>query len=382
MAQTFVGSNNINLLMPNGQFGTRLQGGKDAGSARYIHTALAPITRHIFIADDDQILTYKEDDGIPVEPSYFLPVLPMILINGSVGIGTGFSTNVPCYNPSDVASRIRSLLQGSSPEDLAPIRPWFKGFKGRILEAGESKWISLGTVTRIAPTKVRISELPIGVWTEDWKSSIEAQMDQSDDIKSMDCGYTDETIDFTLTFSSKDVLDRKENTRHDDYCSELEYDLKLTSTRGLSETNMYMFDEHGKIRRYVSPLDVIIEYFPIRLNAYEKRKKAILDRWREDLKYLEAKVRFIQSLIDGSLIIMNVAKETVVNKLFEQEYPTKGDDTKYGYLLNLPVHSLTMEKKVSLENEAKDLVSQIATLESTSVEKMWLTELDAVESYF
>lgn len=68
LAQNFVGSNNINLLAPLGQFGTRLMGGSDSASARYIFTKLNNIAKCIFRDEDKYILKYTEDDGMIVEP--------------------------------------------------------------------------------------------------------------------------------------------------------------------------------------------------------------------------------------------------------------------------------------------------------------------------
>ena len=87
MAQDFVGSNNINLLLPNGQFGTPHQGGKDHASARYIYTRLSPITRFLFPKDDDILLDYLNEDGQSIEPTWYVPIIPMVLVNGSEGIG-------------------------------------------------------------------------------------------------------------------------------------------------------------------------------------------------------------------------------------------------------------------------------------------------------
>merc|ERR1719375_16155 len=99
MAQDFVGSNNINLLVPSGQFGTRLQGGSDAASTRYIYTRLSPQARLIFPPVDDQIVSYLDEDGQRIEPQWYVPVLPMVLVNGASGIGTGWSTDIPNYDP-------------------------------------------------------------------------------------------------------------------------------------------------------------------------------------------------------------------------------------------------------------------------------------------
>ena len=110
MAQTFVGSNNIALLHPAGQFGTRLLGGKDAASPRYIFTKLPALTRLIFHPDDEALLEYLEDDGQKIEPKWYLPILPMVLVNGAEGIGTGWSSSVPNYNPRDVVANLRRMM--------------------------------------------------------------------------------------------------------------------------------------------------------------------------------------------------------------------------------------------------------------------------------
>ena len=132
MAQNFVGSNNINLFEPNGQFGTRLQGGRDSASERYIFTQLSKLTRLVFRQEDDAILSYLNDDGQIVEPIYYGPIIPMILVNGTKGIGTGFSTDVMQHNPLQIIHYIRSMLKAAAVGDRPSIEPYFKGFKGTV----------------------------------------------------------------------------------------------------------------------------------------------------------------------------------------------------------------------------------------------------------
>ena len=141
MAQTFVGSNNINLLYPGGQFGTRFQGGNDAASPRYIHTQLSKFARLIFHPDDDALLTYLDDDGVSIEPKYYLPIIPMLLVNGAQGIGTGWSSSVPNFNPRDLIENIRKLINAEQPvmDDLSPMMPWYQGFQGTITREFHAK---------------------------------------------------------------------------------------------------------------------------------------------------------------------------------------------------------------------------------------------------
>jgi DNA topoisomerase-2 len=131
MAQDFVGSNNINLLEPGGQFGTRIVGGKDAASPRYIFTRLSPVARLLFPEVDDALLNHLEDDGVMIEPKFYCPIIPLLLINGAQGIGTGWSTFIPSHNVRDVLEHIRAKLAGE--KTLPDIRPWVRGFAGDII---------------------------------------------------------------------------------------------------------------------------------------------------------------------------------------------------------------------------------------------------------
>lgn len=171
LAQSYVGSNNIGVLSPLGQFGTRAQGGKDAASPRYIFTNMERITRVIFNPADDNVLTYLHDDGASIEPEWYVPALPMVLVNGSSGIGTGWSSDVPNYNPVDIVENLRRKMRG---EDLEPMHPWFRGFRGTIEADGANKYKVTGKWNEISDGEFEVTELPIRVWTQDYKESLES----------------------------------------------------------------------------------------------------------------------------------------------------------------------------------------------------------------
>ena len=175
MAQNFCGTNNINLLFPSGQFGSRLQGGNDSAAPRYIFTRLNAITSRLFPAVDESLYKYNEDDGQKIEPVYYAPILPMVLVNGASGIGTGWSCELPQFNPLDVLKVIRGRIQVATgkldkPAHLmSDMMPWYRGFKGTINKLGKNRWITRGVYRRIDNKTIEVSELPIGFWTQDFK---------------------------------------------------------------------------------------------------------------------------------------------------------------------------------------------------------------------
>ena len=180
MAQNYVGSNNINLFNPNGQFGTRLApSGKDSASERYIFTQLNSLTRLIFPEIDDKILTYLDDDGQIVEPIYYAPIIPMILVNGSKGIGTGFSTDIMCHNPLEIIAYIKDKLNATNLE--LTVNPYYEGFKGEIIKITETKYLIKG-VYSVSGNKVHVTELPVGFATDDYKQYLEELIENNKTI--------------------------------------------------------------------------------------------------------------------------------------------------------------------------------------------------------
>jgi DNA topoisomerase-2 len=208
MAQNFVGSNNINLLKPMGQFGSRLMGGKDAASPRYIHTYLENIVRTIYRKEDACLLKHVEDDGEWVEPEYYLPVVPMIALNGIIGIGTGYSTDIPPYKPDDIICLLQHRLQGSI-ESLAerPLDPWWFGFKGQTVRADEHTWLTKGLYTMDDEKKtVTITELPVGCWTKDYKAFLDA-LCEADEKKSKEAKKEAKKAETGSNKSAKDEVE-------------------------------------------------------------------------------------------------------------------------------------------------------------------------------
>jgi len=358
MAQRFVGSNNINILMPSGQYGTRLTG-KDAASPRYIFTYLNPIVRLLFREEDDPILNYLDDDGTPVEPEYYIPILPMILINGAEGIGTGFSTQVLPYNPLDLIDNIKCMMED---KPLKELKPYFHGFKGKISQ--DDKTYSIKGNYELVSNDIIITELPVGIWTSPYKEYLNDLEEKKEILKFVN-NNTDEDIHFKITLDGKKSDEWKEK--------ELIQKFKLV--KKISITNMHLYDKDDKIKKYHNVNDILKEFYQIRLDAYTTRKNYYLDKYKQELDALKYKMKFIEDVLEDRIVINRKKREEIIAQLVKKKYPNMGDD-KYDYLLTMPIHSFTYEKIEELKEKIANKESEMITLDSKSEKQIWLEELE------
>ena len=374
MAQNFVGSNNINLFEPNGQFGTRLNSGRDAASERYIFTQLNAITRLIYRAEDDAVLEYLDDDGQLVEPTFYAPVVPMILINGTKGIGTGFSTDIMCHNPLQVIDYIRAMLLKKPEAEWGTIEPYYRGFKGTItaLTSGSSgKFLIRGLHTVDAAKKqVRVTELPVGHWTEDFKKHLESLI-ETNLIKDYVDMSTDTVVDFTVTFPATASMDSA--IVDHGCCTAIEKLLKLYTTE--STSNMHLFDSQDQLKKYGNVRDIVRDYYATRLKLYNERKTHQLAAMAAELLLLSNKARYIQELLDGSIDLRRKRGDELTAMMQSKGYDHMDGDEQYKYLLKLPMDSVSEENVQKLLKEKGQKEAHHSILEGTGIEQLWLADL-------
>lgn len=412
MAQNYPGSNNLNIFYPSGQFGSRRLNGADHAQSRYIFTRLNDYTDILFNPTDTQLLKFLEDEGSQIEPEWYLPIIPMVLINGAAGIGTGFSTNISMYNPRDIINDIRHLISDFS-YPLKPLIPWFRGYSGSILKVSDSKFEVRGVYT-IKGDIVTITELPVGsnkcMSYEKYQLFIESLFQtQPRDTKHkhkldgfiQDCevlsanSKDDETslkifnIEFVpggvSNFISQNT-NSKENGR-----IVLEKALKLRLT--VSTTNMYLYDQNGVIRKYDTTVDIIREYFEIRLVYYQKRKELMIQELKYKSGKASAKARFISDIISGKISVVRsgrpIPKSEWVTQLENSNppFPLYGknmscDKLNYSYLINMALHSLTQETLDELLKEKDELINMLENLKEKTPGTLWNEDLDKLENQY
>ncbi|KZT51053.1 type II DNA topoisomerase [Calocera cornea HHB12733] len=391
MAQNFVGANNLNLLLPSGGFGSRSMGGEDSAAARYLNTNLTAITRVLFHPADDNILTYMKEDGKDIEPEFYLPIIPMVLVNGGSGIGTGWSTNIPSFNPVDIVTNIRRYMRS---EPMEPMVPWYRNFLGTFEKVGDGKFMCHGLIKKLDDYNVEINELPIGRWTQKYKEMLETWITGDEKtpatIKDYKEYHTTRHIRFTVQLSEKEMAKAE--------AEGLEKYFKLLEP--FATTNMMCFDAEGKMKKFNAPEELIEDFCPLRLKYYQKRKDYLANLLMTDLEKLNNQARFVKMIIDRELVVSNRKKAVIVAELRkkdfkpfpkvvkakeegetedvveEEEEEEQGSASDYDYLLGMAIHSLTEERINRLLQDCDRKEGELKELLKLSAQDLWNRDLD------
>ena len=350
LAHNFTGSNNINLLEPCGQFGTRLMGGKDASQTRYIFTKLTKNARILFDPKDDPVLNYLDDDGKQIEPDYYVPILPTVLVNGTEGIGTGFSSYIPPFNPSDIKQNIERVING---ENIVPMKPWFDKFTGRVFSNEDGLWITEG-VWKSSGKNIIVTELPPGRWTQDYKEYLDTLIEKKKITNYVNNSTTDD-VNFSIEgYAGNDIIK----------------DFKLHKTFHVS--NMHLFHPTKGIHRYESPEEILTDFVRIRSETYKKRKAHLIRVLKEKSKKLENMSKFIDMVIHEKIIVFKRKRSDLER---EMENIFDKIDGSYEYLLNIKTYQYTLEAIQSIREETTKSRIELDTLQQMSHIDMWKRDL-------
>ena len=409
MAQDYPGcGNNIPLLKDHGQFGSRIENGEDAGAPRYISCSLNKITRLIFPAADDSLMTRKCEDNEKVEPYYYAPIIPMILVNGAKGIGTGWSTDIPSFNPKEIIQYVKAKILL---EDLNPIHSYYKNFFGKITEHGD-RWNYHGIVEKINSTTYRVTELPIRYSTTRFISrlnylveignlelikNVKKRNEKSDELlktaKKQKAYWTPNPV--VKTFTNHSTVEKINfDIIFDEPITPEEVISALGLVQSIKNTNMVAFDSENMITKFNNITEIINEWYKVRYNIYELRIKKMIDELKFEIKMAANKLRFIEENIKKIIDVKNIPKAKIISTLEERKYdklPTKEQITvedeetvvevSFDYLLNMKIYSLTKEKYENLKRKLEELHAKLKEYEELCVEELWINDLEELEKY-
>ena len=358
LAQDFVGSNNLSLLQKKGNFGTRFA--QESSASRYIFTYGSENLFNLFRKEDNNILVRQFFEGQEIEPVFYVPNLPVLLINGSEGVSSGFAQKILPRDPKVIKDYIISSFNNDS---LPLLPPFYKGFTGTI-EPGETpaQWLIKGAFDKISNSRILITEVPIGY---DLKSYI-AVLDELEDKKVI-LSYKDKSEDDDFKFEVN--IGIKALSEWDDETILT----KLKLIKKVSE-NYTCMNEHNKIEVFKDVYEIIDRYIAVKMKYFELRKEYLLKTIEEQIKSDFSRYTFIKSIVEEKLIISKRKKSEIELDLANIAGIIKKDDS-YDYLLNMNLLSLTEERMQKLESDIRTNKEKLDSLKIKDVKDIWKEEI-------
>jgi len=358
-AYKYAGSNNMCLFKSKGQFGSRLT--PDPGAGRYIEARLAPEFRQLMRKEDDAILDYNFSDGDQIEPKLYLPILPLMLINGSSGTGTGHASEIKSYHPEQIRDAVVKLLEGKK---LKPgtLVPWFRalgGYKGTVERNAETGQVVMtGKLQVVNSTTIRITELPVGIFLDQYKAHLE-KLEEQDIVSDWEDASTEESFDFTVK------VPRSTTAQSMDWI--------MTKFKMITRDteNFTIWNKEGRLQRFESAEAVIEEFVAWRLGFYEIRRQKMITDTKEAIRFQSEVVRFIKFYLANTKVFSGTGKKELIELMQKNGF----DD--YDRLLGMAIWNLTKDKIDELEKKLTDLKAYLKTLESDTADAMYKRELKA-----
>jgi len=373
MSQSFIGSNNLPLFIGDSNFGDRTQGGKNSASPRYQQLKISPLVSKIFIKEDYELLEHRFENKDKLEPYFYVPILPMILINGAEGIACGFSTYIPNYNPIDIIDFMIAILEGNEPIAL---KPWYRYFKGEIEVTEKDNGYVLTTKGSCYIDEkglFHITELPIGCWTNDFQSLLE-ELKIDKKIKKgkseiVISALVEEVRDVKIDLLNEVNFIVKCIPGKEDEFSEF-LNNKLVVSKSIN--NMVCLDPNGLPKRYNGPEDIIHEFMHVRYAFYEKRKENLIRKLTQEILKFSGQYKFLNEIISKDLKI-HVPKKKLIDYFSENRYILINDS--YDYLLSIPVFHMTEEKMEELKTKVLSMKQTLKIYKSKEPEDFWKDDL-------
>lgn len=355
-ATKYPGSNNMNLFVPEGQFGSRLT--KEPGAGRYIESTISPYFRQIFKKEDDIILKHHVVDGDEIEPITYVPLLPFVLINGASGTGTGHACEIKSYHPNHIRDVILKMLDGKSTKPGTLI-PWFRGYHGEVTRNPENgQVITTGKLQVVNSTLIVITELPVGVFLDQYKDHLNSLVEK-DFIKDFDDGSSEDSFEFRV------IAPRSTTSLP---IEELYQKFKLI---GRDTENFTVWNAEGYIQRFESAEHLIEAFVPWRLAKYEERRQVTIADVQETIRLQSEVIRFIKFYLSNVKVFSGTGKKQLIEILLENKF------VDYEKLLSMAIWNLTRDKIEELERKLEELKKTLAVLLDDTCEEMYKRELKA-----
>lgn len=359
LGQDFSGTNNLPLIEKSGSFGTRSV--NESAAPRYIFANGSKDFFKIFKYEDDDILIKQEFEGFPIEPKFYLPVLPMILINGSEGVSSGFAQKILGRNPENIKKYLKDFLNSKKPKEEL-LHPFYKGFEGTFEKDTEVKnrWFVKGVIEELPRNEILIKEIPFQYDLQSYLKVLDDLLESKKIIRYSDESDGENKLQFKVTLPRGFTGDK--------------YNL-LKLIKPITE-NFTCINENNQIVIFDSAKEILEYYVKIKKEFLGKRKDFLKNKYNTELDILKSKLIFITAYIKKKIDLNNKPKDFIISQLENIKGLVKMNN--FDYLLNMPIYSLTEEKIKNLEESIADLTNKIKTLEETTIEQLWLLDLKEI----
>lgn len=394
IAQNFAGARNIPLLLPLNQFGSRFKGGSDAGSARYIDTKLnKPVTDLLYPHIDNDLLEYNIIDGQIAEPKYFVPILPMAILESVSLPSSGWKIETHARDINQVIKNVKNLIEDNTYK-VTTMKFFKNKFKGREIK---NKFVNMlvGTysIRKNSTDEVIVTDLPTKVWNE---SYIEA-LEKKEFIEDVFDESTIDDIKIIVKFKKGELVrlegEYPDCKNYSEYLDAIEYNLNL-SLKLNHHINLYNIN--NTVKEYKKYSDVIYDWFKVRKEFYIKRVEREIILLKYKIIVLENIIRFIENhekyniskksdKIANEILKSNEYVElnkstidspgTIANK--DLEYNILHNGESYDYLLNLSYRKMNDASYKNYNDKLKELKKLYKYYMQKDIYKtIWTEEID------
>lgn len=361
MTANYVGSgNNVPLLEGDGNFGSSFI--NDAAATRYIFARMNPILKQLYNKDDFVNLPHQNFEGAKIEPRFYVPVLPMLAINGSEGVSIGFAQKILPRKPKEIVKWVQQRAEGK--RITANLTPHWEGMNCTV-NKGESKvqWEITGSFVRNTKHRITINSLPVGYTLKQYQAVLEKLVDDKV-IKDYDDLSDNDVFEFEIQ------VDRAFGERTDEWIM-----TKLKLIKKVSE-NFTCIDENNKIVIFNSLKELLEAWYVKRIEFNDKRKQHLLSSMQEEMDYTNARAKFIQGVVDGDIELRNAKEAAVITQAESYDAILQG---RVKGFLGLPMRSLTTEEIAKLKAKAKSLKTEIADYSKKTFENILLEDLNTIK---
>jgi DNA topoisomerase-2 len=359
MTQEF--KNSMPIFQGIGQFGSLRS--PEAGAPRYIGVKFNENFKLLY--KDFELTTSKFEEGEEIEPQFFLPIIPTVLLNGGSGIAVGFATNILNRHPLDLIDACSAVLEGKS---VPILRPWLRGFYGDIdqVEGSTKSWSFKGKWEVKNTSTVEITEIPPSFTYEKYEAHLDGLVEKG--ILASYDDHSSDRVHYVLKFPRAVLADWIKKDRLGDL-------LKMREGEG---ENLTTLDENGKLKVFQSAEDVVRYFVDFRLGYYGKRKAHLLSELTKELDVLNARMNFVDAVVQGRIVVVNEKKPDILKSIEAEGIPKV--DGSHDFLLSMPIWSLTYEKFVELQKKVEQKRKEKEKVEKTKPEDFYRQDLKELRS--